>query len=136
MNEFVEVRKSKKHGNGIFALKDFNIGEKLYSFEKGWTVSHSEIANLSELEKIHLDRIGEDQYEIIEFPGCYINHSCEPNTEEKNREGYALRDIKKGEEITIDYDKNVYLEKPFQCHCGSKKCRGIVQGKKVIYCTN
>ena len=130
MNQFVEIRKSEKHGKGLFALKYFMRGEEVYILKKGKIVSQDEIKNLSEFEKIHLDKIGENEYEVIESPGCYINHSCEPNVEEKDRTGYALRDIKKGEEITIDYDKIAYLEKPFECHCGSKNCRGFVRGRK------
>lgn len=129
-NQFVEIRRSKKHGNGLFVLKDFGRGEGVYSLEKGRIINYDEIQNLSEQEKIHLDRIGKNEYEIIEPPGCYVNHSCEPNVEEKNRTGYALTDIKKGEEITIDYDKIAYLEKLFECHCGSKSCRGFVRGRK------
>ncbi len=130
MNNFVEIRKSKKHKNGLFALKDFKKGEILYSLKKGKIVNRDKIQNLSEQEKIHLDKIGENEYEVIESPGCYINHSCEPNTEEIDRTGRALKDIIKDEEITIDYDRNAYLEKPFECHCGSKSCRGFVRGRK------
>lgn len=130
MNQFVKIRKSEKHGSGLFTLRSFKKDESLYSLRKGRIVNHDEIQNLSEFEKIHLDQIGKDEYEIIESPGCYINHSCEPNVEEKDRTGYALRDIKKGEEITIDYDNIAYLEEPFECHCGSKNCRGFVHGRK------
>jgi len=130
MNQFVEIRKSEKHGDGLFALKDFKRGESLYSLKKGRIVKHNEIQNLSELEKMHLDKIGKDEYEIIESPGCYINHSCGPNAEEKDRTGYALKDIKRDEEITIDYDKIAHLEAPFECHCGSKDCREFVRGRK------
>jgi len=129
MNQFVKIKESEKQGKGLFALKDFKKGEILYSFKKGRTLNRSEIQNLSKLEKIYLDQIGENKYEIIESPGCYANHSCEPNTEEKNRVGYTLMDIKKGEEITIDYDNVAYLEKPFKCRCGSKNCRGLIRGK-------
>lgn len=130
MNQLIEIRKSEKHGKGLFALKDFRKGERVYSFKKGRIVTYDEIKNLSERDKIHLDKIGANEYEIIESPGCYINHSCEPNVEEKNRIGYALKNIKKGEEIIIDYDKIAYLEKPFKCHCGSKNCRGFVRGRE------
>ena len=129
-NQFVEIRKSEKHGNRLFALKDFKKGESLYSLKKGRIVKHNEIQNLSEWEKIHLDQIGKNEYEVIEPPGCYVNHSCDPNVEEQDRIGYALKDIKKDEEITIDYDKIAYFEKPFECHCGSKNCRGLVRSRK------
>lgn len=128
-NQFVEIRKSEKHGQGLFVLKDFKKGESVYSLDKGKSVKYEEIRNLSEQEKMHLDQTGENEYEIIEPPGCYINYSCDPNVVERNRMGCALRDIKAGEEITVDY---VYLEKPFECHCGSKNCRGFVRGSKYI----
>lgn len=130
MNNFIEIRKSEKHGKGLFALKDFRKGESVYSLKKGRRVSYDEIQNLSEQEKIHLDKLGEDEFEIIEPPARYMNHSCGPNVAEKDRIGFALREIKKGEELTIDYDKIAYLEKPFKCHCGSKICRGFVRGRK------
>lgn len=132
MSQFIEIKKSKKHGQGLFVLKDFREGEEVYSYKKGKTVTYDEIKNLSEREKVHLDKIGENEYEIIESPGCYINHSCDPNVEEKDRIGYALRNIKRGEEITIDYDKIAYLEQPFECRCGSKNCRGLVRGRQEI----
>jgi len=57
------------------------------------------------------------------------NHSCEPNTAYKGLNVIALRNIKKGEELTLDYasflDENM---EPFQCQCGSPKCRGLITG--------
>ena len=127
--QLVEVNKSKKHGQGLFVLKAVKKGDRLYRLKQGKIISYSEVKDLSESEKNHLDRVGDDKYEIIAPPGCYINHSCEPNTVEKNHFGYALRDISAGEEITIDYDRVAYLEKPFICRCGSKNCRQHVSGK-------
>lgn len=129
MDQFIEIKESKKHGRGLFALKDCQKGDKVYSYKKGRIITYNEIRNLSEQDKMHLDKIGENEYEIIQSPGRYINHSCDPNVEEKDRTGYALRDIKGGQEITIDYDKVAYLERPFECHCGSKNCRGLVRGR-------
>ncbi|MDD2656406.1 MAG: SET domain-containing protein [Patescibacteria group bacterium] len=129
MNYFVEIKNSKINGKGLFSLKDFSKGEEIYVLKKGRIITAKEIENLSDLEKLHLDKIGDDQFEIIEEPGCYINHSCNSNVEEKNRKGIALRTIKKGEEITIDYEKIAYLEESFECHCGVEKCRKSVKGK-------
>ena len=41
---------------------------------------------------------------------------------------YALKDIKKGEEITYDYNLQVEEddEDPYTCLCGTKKCRGTM----------
>ena len=60
-----------------------------------------------------------------------INHSCDPNCEVFGTGlkvwVYAIRDIKKGEELSYDYgfgfDKDF---KDFPCKCGSKKCVGYI----------
>ena len=41
----------------------------------------------------------------------------------------ARRDIKAGEEITMDY-ATFYNEAmdDFVCHCGARKCRGLIRG--------
>ena len=60
----------------------------------------------------------------------YINHCCEPNVEAAISEDerilyYALRDIKKGEEMTIDYRFGADVEK-HSCDCGAPNCRGTI----------
>lgn len=130
MNQVVKISKSKKHGSGLFALKHVQKGERVYSFEKGRILTSEAIKNLTPQEKMHLDKIGEDEFEVIGPPACSVNHSCEPNVEEKDRIGYAIKDIDKGEEVTIDYDLVAHLEKPFNCRCGSKNCRGFVRGRR------
>lgn len=126
----IEIRKSGIEGLGVFAARDLKKDEKVYSFKKGKVISRDDIQNVLEGEKRYLDKIGEDEFEIIESPARYVNHSCNPNVTEKERTAYALSDIKKGEEITIDYDKLAYLEKPFECRCGSKNCRRFVRGRQ------
>ena len=124
------IEKSDIEGVGVFAAKDFKKGEEVYSFRKGTVVSGVDIQSIPEREKRYLDMIGDNEFEIVEPPARYINHSCEPNVAERERTGYALKDISPGEEITIDYDQVAYLEKPFECHCGSKNCKGFVRGRK------
>ena len=84
---------------------------------------------MPEGDRRYLDKISDDQVEISQPPARYVNHSFNPNIAEKERIAYALRDIKKGEEITIDYDNIAYFEKPFKCHCSSKNCRRFARGK-------
>ena len=57
------------------------------------------------------------------------NHSCDPNTAYDGLNVVALRDIKKGEELTLDYATflDEHME-PFQCQCGTAKCRGLITG--------
>ncbi|XP_068647220.1 histone-lysine N-methyltransferase ASHH2 [Aristolochia californica] len=69
--------------------------------------------------------------------GRFINHSCEPNcrTEKWMVNGevciglFALRDIKKGEEVTFDYNYvRVFGAAAKKCHCGSSECQGYIGG--------
>ena len=57
-----------------------------------------------------------------------INHSCDPNGGiRKTSELFALRDIKKGEEITYDYSATIAPTRwHMKCKCGSKNCRKIL----------
>ncbi len=60
-----------------------------------------------------------------EIGGC-INHSCQPSCKVTTFFVIALRDIKKGEEITFDYNQNEdALANPFECSC----CGKIIRGK-------
>ncbi|XP_011074812.1 histone-lysine N-methyltransferase ASHH2 isoform X1 [Sesamum indicum] len=69
--------------------------------------------------------------------GRFINHSCDPNcrTEKWMVNGevcvglFALRDIKKGEEVTFDYNYvRVFGAAAKKCVCGSPNCRGYIGG--------
>jgi SET domain-containing protein len=59
----------------------------------------------------------------------YINHCCDPNLEARIIKDhilyFTLRDIKKGEELTIDYRFGWDVEK-YVCKCGAAKCRGHI----------
>lgn len=57
------------------------------------------------------------------------NHSCNPNTVCDGLNVIALRNIKKGEELTLDYA--VFLDEhmeSFVCRCGTENCRGLITG--------
>lgn len=57
------------------------------------------------------------------------NHSCDPNTTYEGLNVVALRDIAKGEELTLNYATflDEHME-PFNCQCGSANCCGLVTG--------
>ncbi|KAL9245134.1 hypothetical protein vseg_018819 [Gypsophila vaccaria] len=69
--------------------------------------------------------------------GRFVNHSCDPNcrTEKWVVNGeicvglFALRNIRKGEELTFDYNYvRVFGAAAKKCYCGSLKCRGYIGG--------
>ena len=68
----------------------------------------------------------------------FLHHSCKPNAvlvhEKEKGKVYALKNIKKGEEITIHYGIECSIERiekefGFRCHC-SRKCFKRSEGRK------
>lgn len=69
--------------------------------------------------------------------GRFCNHSCAPNGHvekwvvgRKLRMGiFASRDIRRGEEVTFDYNVDRYGAEAQPCYCGEKNCVGFLGGK-------
>jgi len=127
------VNKSKIHGNGAFATQNFSRGETIFIF-KG-RVYKRDNKNIKDAfanpDSIGIDRnTWIDPYEQFHF----INHSCDPNMGIKGRVTFvALKNIKKGDELTFDYSINE--EDPrwhMRCGCGAKNCRKIIRSIRYI----
>lgn len=58
------------------------------------------------------------------------NHCCQPNTAYDGLNVIAVTQINAGQELTLDYSSflDEHME-PFECHCGSPNCCGLVKGK-------
>ena len=123
MNDGIAVKKSKISEKGVFALRDFKKGEVVLKWSPK-PIKKSEIDSLSAREKTYIVNLGK-KYFLMQSPERYVNHSCESNTTVKNNSDVAVRNVKKGKEITSDYVKT-QGGASFQCKCGSKKCRKII----------
>jgi hypothetical protein len=59
----------------------------------------------------------------------FINHSCAPNSFTRltadRAEFYALRNIRKGEELTVDYGES-HHNGTLRCRCGAADCQGWI----------
>jgi hypothetical protein len=66
---------------------------------------------------------------LVAEPGCYFNHSCDPNaylySADKTYFIIAKRDIQKDEEIKVDYEIFAIDGDTWECKCGSPNCRGL-----------
>ena len=124
---------SISHGFGIFATENIEGGERVIVFG-GYVITSEQFNALSEKLKSFPFQISNDLYfglsKISEVEDAdYLNHSCEPTCGFSGEITIvAMRNIKKGEEITIDYamcinSKNI---SPMRCVCGSKICRKII----------
>jgi hypothetical protein len=121
-----------KLGNGLFARYPIREGEIIYRFS-GKTIDFKEAASRGDKECWSL-QIDKDTYIDTEAPGCYANHSCEPNAGIKNIvELIALRDIPADAEIRFDYsttmDEDYYQ---MNCDCGCQTCRKVVTDFKWL----
>lgn len=107
------VAPSPLSGVGVFAVHDISKNTQLPLFiDESRFIPHSKAVK----EPEHVQNfykwfciVGKDGYDCpVDFGkmeiGWYLNHSKTPNAYHKNYFYYALRDIKKGEEILIDYE--------------------------------
>lgn len=121
----VIIKKSDIHGIGIFAARDFKIGEIVLQWDVSNILSEKEVAKLNDNDKQYIAYLG-GRYVYMQEPEKYVNHSCDANTTAKQFCDIAKRDIKKGEEITSDYEDDLPPNTYMKCVCGSQKCVGVI----------
>lgn len=125
---------SKIHGFGFFAIKPIHKGE-VVAVKKGHSLTREQIKKLGmrSHDYIQIDDnlyVGHNSKKEFNDTEVFINHSCNPNTGFKNNLSViAIKDIKKGEEIVIDYAMFYDGDQNMRCNCGSSNCRKVITGK-------
>ena len=127
-----KIKKSKIDKNGLYANQNIKKGTKIIEY-KGKIISAKESERNPKFDNgkaIYLFNINK-KYDLdgdFKFNTArLINHSCEPNCEVFGSGLkiwiYAMKNIKKGEELSYDYGFN-YDEyyKAYPCKCGAKNC--------------
>jgi len=129
MIDDVDVRPSGDKGLGVFARRAFRKGEFIFRRRHVRILTESELATATEWERMHLEELDFDRYAVLAAPGCYLNHSCEPNAMRHGVTVFAWRDIDVDEEITIEYRLNAYDDDSSSpCCCGAASCTGTIVG--------
>lgn len=139
INPKIKKGYSPIHGRGVFAREDIKKGEIL-TLSGGIIITKKQMLQFyKEWGKIIKDYTVKVWDNLFIFSSLkdtdleiddLVNHSCNPNAGIKGQIALvAMRDIKRGEEITYDYamtdsDPMDY----FVCHCGAKNCRKVVTG--------
>lgn len=114
------VKKTDNREKGVFASKNIKKGEEVLSFRGNKIVKKRDH---------HTLQIGLRKHFIVLPPEKYVNHSCCPTCGIKNNKTLiAIKQIKKGEEITFDYAMTESKLSGMKCLCGNKKCRGKIFG--------
>ena len=127
----LRIGPSPIHRWGVYAGEWIPKGRKIIEYT-GEKVNRRETKIRAEREFNYLFTL--DSYWTIDGSvggsgAEFINHCCEPNVESRIVRGhilyFALRDIVKGEEMTIDYRFGADVEK-HACGCGAAGCRGTI----------
>lgn len=142
-SEWIVVRKSSIHNKGVFAAKDIPkdtkvieyVGDKI-SKEEGdkrcdvIEEKNKEDPSYGAVYVFELNSKFDIDGSVDWNTAKYINHSCDPNCEIEITGDHilvvALRDIKKGEEISYDYGYDFEDFEDHPCKCGAKNCVGFI----------
>jgi SET domain-containing protein len=144
---FFTVKNSKIHGRGIFALRKIPAETCLIEYE-GQRISWKEAdrrhpANPD--DPFHTFYFSLESGKVIDGnvngnDARWFNHCCDPNCEAREEDGrvfvYALRDIKRGEELNYDYGlilderHTPKVKAQYRCLCGAANCRGTMLAPK------
>ena len=128
----VRVQSSRIDGHGAFAAEPIPARRKIGEI-RGEAISVKEarrrakgqarimIVELSERRAIDASQSAD--------PLRFTNHSCRPNAVLRIRQGrvefYAMRDVRPGEELTVNYGET-HHEGKLRCRCGAANCVGRI----------
>ncbi|MFA6106923.1 MAG: SET domain-containing protein-lysine N-methyltransferase [Patescibacteria group bacterium] len=130
----IEVRKTKRRGNGVFAKRGIEGGNVIGDY-LGKIISEDEEEEYEKKNGFYVFGYTSDSSIAPDpaVPGPHlINHSCSPNCESFQYRGhilyFALRKIFSGEELTVNYYvlADVGEIYDFPCYCKSSVCRGTM----------
>ncbi len=136
----IVVRFSKIHGRGVFAKRKIGTGSRIIEYT-GKRITEKQAEKRTGLDPenpFHTFFFSLESGKMIDggdggSDARWINHSCAPNCEAQEEKGHvfihALRDIKRGEELSYDYglviDERMTktLKQNYGCRCGAEDCR-------------
>lgn len=128
-----QIKSTKNKGNGVFAKKKILKGTVIGDYI-GTVLKTKDIDFKKDGDSLYLMYYNDQAsiYPDLKKTGIHlINHSCSPNCWIYVLSGhtlfFALRDIKKGEELTIDYllapKTDLEISCSHVCKCGNDTCR-------------
>lgn len=120
----VIIKKSDSHGKGIFSLSNIKKGRFVFRFTGKKIDIMDPRLNPKCMQVSLWQFICPDKKDI----GYYLNHSCDSNCYVVHDKIIAKKDIKPGEEITIDYSLATTDTSWFmKCGCKRKNCRKVIK---------
>lgn len=140
---YFQIKETENKGLGVFAKKNINRGAVIGDY-LGKVIKISQYNLDQDRKGLFLMFLSDDAaiYPDLKKPGIHlINHSCLPNCWIYSYMGhtlfFAIKDIKKGEELTISYllsPKTKYCDPcTHSCKCESKDCAGTMHLSEEKY---
>jgi len=145
-NKWIFVKNSEIHGKGVFAKSNISKEKRIMEYV-GERISkkESQRRGTEQMEKatknkkvgavyiFDLNKKWDIDGNVPENIARFANHSCDANCDAYNTDNrifyYTSRNIKKGEEILIDYGYALEHFADHPCKCGSKNCVGFIVAK-------
>lgn len=128
----LENKPSKIDGTGAFALQRIPSRRKIGNLGGEVIPLREARKRARQTKRVAMVEFGDGRaLDASVHPNAlrYVNHSCSPNTYMRVCHGkvefYALRTIKKGEELTCNYGPTHHDGK-LRCRCGSPGCKGFI----------
>ena len=127
----LRLRRSRIHRWGLYAGEDVPANRKVieYTGEKLNPRQRKQREQESSKYLFILDDYWTLDGAVGGSGAEFINHSCNPNLVTRILKGHILyfsrRQIRKGEELTIDYNYDD-TDELVKCVCGAKNCRGTI----------
>jgi len=102
----IVIGKGKLEEKGVYANRAFRKGEIVIQYRLK-PLTEMQYKKLSKSEKM-FTHVHRNQIYLYSEPERYVNHSANPNTYQDldKKQDIALRNVKKGEEITTDSKKD------------------------------
>ena len=131
------MKRSRIHGRGCFATVPFAARRKIAEYA-GERITNAEAERRGHRRVLRISGL-DHRWSVDGSRGGngthYINHSCRPNAFMQTVRGHllvlALRDIRPGEEITVDYVDSMHSDRK-RCTCGVPGCRGTINKPKRL----
>ena|SRR3989344_4970515 len=126
-----------ENGKAVFANKDFKKGEEITEFN-GNLFTYEQLPKPYGEVDDHYVQINKNLYMgPSDNLDDFFNHSCNPNSGLKIKGKrvilVAIKDIKKGEDITWDYSTTMDEDDwELDCMCKSKNCRKRIRDFKYL----
>ncbi|MFI5181490.1 MAG: SET domain-containing protein [Thermoanaerobaculia bacterium] len=128
----VTVAPSGIDGLGIFAARHFSRGEQIRQIHVLREITPDAPLRIDLGERADHCDYPDGKVVLLGYPDRHVNHSCDPSAfvvyvGETSR-FVARRDIRPGDEVTIDYNINISGGTAWPCHCGAPRCTGTAAG--------